>query len=61
VIVSLGLWRLVGLRNAFSELSSVTEAQKDPDLELYHSIALKVLGDEPRLRYFLKLFSEKMN
>lgn len=49
-----------GLRNAFSEMSSVTEVQKNPDLELYHSIAIKVLSDEPCLKSFLMPFAEKM-
>jgi hypothetical protein len=33
-----------GLRHVFSELSSVAEAKQDPELELYHSIAIRVLS-----------------
>jgi hypothetical protein len=29
-------------------MSTVSEAQKDPEPELYHSIALRVIGEEPR-------------
>jgi hypothetical protein len=50
-----------GLRHVFSEMSTVSEAKKHPELELYHSIALRVLSDEPHFRTFLKKFSERMN
>ena len=49
------------LRNAFSEMSSVTEVQKNPELDLYHSVTIKVLSEESRFKSFLKPFSEKMN
>jgi hypothetical protein len=49
------------LCHVFSELSSVAEAKQHPELELYHSIAIWVLGDEPRFISFLMAFSEKMN
>ena len=42
-------------------MSTVSEAQKDPELELYHSIALRVIGEEPRFKSFLMPFTEKMN
>lgn len=50
-----------GLRHVFSELSSVAEAKQHPELELYHSIALRVLGDEPRFKPFLMSIAEKMS
>jgi hypothetical protein len=50
-----------GLRHVFSEMSTVSDAQKHPELELYHSIALRVVGDEPRFRSFLNQFSEMMD
>jgi hypothetical protein len=46
-----------GLHHVFSEMSTVSEAQKHPELELYHSIALRVVGDEPRFRSFLRSFA----
>jgi hypothetical protein len=39
----------------------VAEAKKNPELELYHSITIKVVGDKPRFRSFFKPFAEKMN
>jgi hypothetical protein len=42
------------LRRVFSTMSTVSEAQKNPELELYHSIALRVIGEEPRFRSFLR-------
>jgi hypothetical protein len=50
-----------GLRHVFSEMSTVSEAQKHPELELYHSIALRVVGDEPRFKSYLGQFSEIMD
>jgi hypothetical protein len=46
-----------GLRHVFSEMSTVSEAKKHPELELYHSIALRVIGDEPRFKSFLTNFA----
>jgi hypothetical protein len=42
-------------------MSTVSEAQKNSELELYHSIALRVVGEEPRFTPFLKQFSEMMD
>jgi hypothetical protein len=50
-----------GLRHEFSVLSSAADAKKNPELELYHSIAIKVLSVEPRLTSYLRRFSEIMN
>jgi hypothetical protein len=33
-------------------MSSVAAAQKNPELALYHAIAIKVLSEEPRLKIF---------
>ena len=49
------------LRHVFSELSTVAEAKNNPELELYHSIAIRVLSEEPRFTSFLIPFAEKMN
>jgi hypothetical protein len=49
-----------GLRHVFSNMSSITDAKKNPELELYHSIAIRVLGEEPRLRSFLMAIAETM-
>jgi hypothetical protein len=46
-----------GLRHVFSEMSTVSEAMNHPELELYHSIALRVVGDEPRFKPLLKNFA----
>jgi hypothetical protein len=46
------------LRHVFSEMSTVAEAKRNPELELYHSIAIKVLGDEPRFKLFLMPIAE---
>jgi hypothetical protein len=50
-----------GPRPVFSEMSSVEAAQQEPELELYHSIAIKVLSEEPRLTPYLRQFSEIMD
>jgi hypothetical protein len=41
------------LRPVFGKLLSVSAAQKDVELELFHAIAIKVLSEEPRLKPFL--------
>jgi hypothetical protein len=48
------------LRHVFSVLTSVADAKKNPELELYHSIAIKVLSGEPRLQSYLKSFAEEV-
>lgn len=50
-----------GLRHVFSVMSSVADAKKNPELNLCHSIAIKVLSDDPRLKSFLMQFSEVLN
>jgi hypothetical protein len=45
------------LRHVFSVLMSVADAKKNPELDLYHSIAIRVLSEEPRLTPYLKSFS----
>ena len=49
------------LRHVFSEMSTVAEAKNNPELERYHSIALRVLSDEPRFTSFLRRFFDMMN
>jgi hypothetical protein len=41
------------LRPVFGKLLSVSAAEKDVELELFHAIAIKVLSEEPRLKPFL--------
>jgi hypothetical protein len=48
------------LRHVFSVLMTVADAKKNPELELYHSIAIKVLSEEPRLTPYLKSFAEQV-
>jgi hypothetical protein len=49
------------LRTVFGELLSVSAAQKDADLKLFHAIAIKVLSEELRLKPFLlQHFTEPM-
>jgi hypothetical protein len=41
------------LRPVFGKLLSVSAAEKDTELGLFHAIAIKVLSEEPRLKPFL--------
>jgi hypothetical protein len=46
------------LRHVFSKMLTAAEAQNNPELERYHSIALRVIGDEPRFTSFLTRFAD---
>jgi hypothetical protein len=49
------------LRPVFGKLLSVSAAEADADLKLFHAIAIKVFSEEPRLKPFLlEHFSQPM-
>jgi hypothetical protein len=49
------------LRPVFGKLLSVSAAEKDAELALFHAVAIKVLSEKPRLKPFLlEHFAEPM-